>query len=91
MIRSLSASLLLCLLAVPAFAQDISVRSGEHGSFTRLALDIPADLVWRLEQVEAERVTLHFERDGSRTGKDSPHLCRNIERPLHVCTHQCTL
>lgn len=66
MIRSLAASLLVCLLAVPAFAQNIPVRSGEHGNFTRLALDIPADLVWRLEQVDAERVTLHFERDGLR-------------------------
>lgn len=66
MIRSLAASLLVCLLAVPAFAQDIPVRSGEHGNFTRLALDIPADLVWRLEQVEADQVTLHFERDGLR-------------------------
>jgi hypothetical protein len=44
---------LLCLsvvfLAGAASAQTVSVRSGEHGTFTRLALDMPERAEWQMD------------------------------------------
>jgi len=39
---------LLCL-AGAASAQTVVVRSGDHGTFTRLALDMPSRAVWRMD------------------------------------------
>lgn len=52
---------LLCLgvfcLAGAASAQTVSVRSGEHGTFTRLALDMPYKTEWQMDaEGEARRV-----------------------------------
>ncbi len=43
---------LLLLLAVPAQAQTVSVKSGEHGAFTRLVLTYPAPVDWVLGRTE---------------------------------------
>ena len=40
--------LLLLFLAAPAQAQTVSVKSGEHGAFTRLVLTFPAPVDWVL-------------------------------------------
>ncbi|SDX89251.1 hypothetical protein [Citreimonas salinaria] len=42
--------LLLLLMAGPATAQTVTVRSGEHGTFTRLAFDLPEGTRWTLEE-----------------------------------------
>ncbi|TMV06854.1 hypothetical protein FGK63_12085 [Ruegeria sediminis] len=47
MIGRLAASVLL-LLAGPATAQEIRVRSGEHAGFTRLVFRVPAGTEWQL-------------------------------------------
>lgn len=39
---------ILMLLGSPAVAQSVSVKSGEHGPFTRLVLSFPAQVDWRL-------------------------------------------
>lgn len=41
-------ALLLLLAAAPVAAQTVTVRSGEHGTFTRLAFDLPAGTRWTL-------------------------------------------
>ncbi|GGH39430.1 hypothetical protein SAMN05444007_111147 [Cribrihabitans marinus] len=45
-------ALLLCLwlVATPLSAQTVTVRSGEHGSFTRLTIPLPDGVTWSLEQ-----------------------------------------
>lgn len=40
--------LLLCLRPQFAAAQQVTLRSGEHGGFTRLVLDLPAGVDWRV-------------------------------------------
>ncbi len=47
-----------CLLPGAAVAQAVPVRSGEHGSFSRLVFDIPPGLKWSLETDEANRNAL---------------------------------
>jgi hypothetical protein len=48
MMRLFLALCMLCLAGV-ASAQTVVVRSGEHGTFTRLTLDLPSRAEWRLE------------------------------------------
>ncbi|MFU8776462.1 MAG: hypothetical protein ACNA7M_02160 [Roseovarius sp.] len=52
MIRACAISLLLCLCALPALAETVLVRSGEHDGFTRLALDFPQRIDWRVQPRE---------------------------------------
>lgn len=47
MIRTLS--LMFFCLAGAASAQTVVIRSGEHGTFTRIALDMPYRADWRVE------------------------------------------
>lgn len=47
MIRVCAISLLLSLCALPALAQTVLVRSGEHEGFTRLVLDFPERIDWQ--------------------------------------------
>ncbi|MEI4233401.1 hypothetical protein [Roseovarius sp. D22-M7] len=58
---------LLCLgvfcLAGAASAQTVSVRSGEHGSFTRLALDMPYKAEWQMA-AEGEVRKIRFSEPG---------------------------
>lgn len=52
-----AAALLPCM----ACAQTIPVRSGEHGAFTRLVLDVPDGTTWALApDPESNRVTLRL-------------------------------
>lgn len=46
------ACLLLLLPALPAMAQDLPMRSGEHGAFTRLTLPVPPGRPWRLGRTD---------------------------------------
>lgn len=39
-------------IALPAFAQPVQVRSGEHEGFTRLVLDFPAAIEWEFGRIE---------------------------------------
>ncbi|MEP1930009.1 MAG: hypothetical protein ABJJ37_01865, partial [Roseibium sp.] len=61
---------LFCLTVVaglwcaPLLAQTITVRSGEHGTFTRLALDIPAGVKWELNP-SSDGFTLSLKMDGA--------------------------
>ncbi|MFL4469482.1 hypothetical protein ACERZ8_06220 [Tateyamaria armeniaca] len=62
------AALLFFLLACPALAQQVSVRSGAHDSFTRIVLDVPANTTWDVEQDETgASVTLDGHEDGFNT------------------------
>lgn len=54
----------LLFLAGAASAQTVAVRSGEHGSFTRLALDMPYRAAWRIED-DTDGVRLIFSDQGS--------------------------
>lgn len=56
---------LLALLPGGLAAQEVTVRSGEHGSFTRLVFDIPPGAEWQLEQA-GQRVSLGFGDRGLR-------------------------
>lgn len=44
--------LFLMLLGSPLSAQVVSVKSGEHGDFTRLVLTLPEEGAWRLGRTE---------------------------------------
>ncbi|MCR8549518.1 hypothetical protein M4578_16935 [Salipiger sp. P9] len=66
MIRICASLLLFWISAWPATAQEIPVRSGEHGDFTRLVLDVPAGTAWELDQTEAGKVQIRFGRAGYR-------------------------
>jgi len=66
MIRVALLCISLWLCAGASSAQEIRVRSGEHGSFTRLALDIPDGLGWQTEYVAPRRVELRFDGGGYR-------------------------
>ncbi len=63
MIRYVLPTALLCLSTVTAAAQEVQVRSGEHGDFTRVALDLPEQLEWRIDQTSAETVDIRFGDD----------------------------
>ncbi|ETA52720.1 hypothetical protein [Ponticoccus alexandrii] len=57
--------ILAWLLPGHLLAQTVSVRSGEHGAFTRLVFDIPPSLGWTLDRAPEERqVRLDLEVDG---------------------------
>lgn len=58
----LSCALLVacCLAAASASAETIRVRGGEHDGFTRLALDLPRALTWRVVERD-NRFDLVFE------------------------------
>ncbi|RAK21408.1 hypothetical protein ATI53_10046 [Salipiger aestuarii] len=60
MIRSLLTVMLLCATTSPTAAQDVRVRSGEHGNFTRLALDIPADTGWSIDQSSSDAIDVRL-------------------------------
>ncbi|MBN9886112.1 hypothetical protein I6N89_02290 [Pelagibaca abyssi] len=40
------------------------MRSGEHGDFTRLVLDLPQDMQWQLAQPDARQAEIRFETGG---------------------------
>ncbi|MDA7423336.1 hypothetical protein [Thalassococcus lentus] len=64
MIRALLIGL-IAVFSTAAKAQEITVRSGEHGSFTRLVFDIPAGLAWSSKTApDQNRITVEFERSG---------------------------
>ncbi|MCA1286007.1 hypothetical protein [Salipiger bermudensis] len=70
----------LWLCAGAASAQEIRVRSGEHGSFTRLALDIPDGLGWQTEYVAPRRIELRFDGRGYRFDSSDVFARINTER-----------
>ena len=61
--------LILALLPCTSAAQSVLVRSGEHGAFTRLVLDVPGPLEWRLNrdgrQIEIKLADLNRKFDVS--------------------------
>lgn len=46
------ACLVLLLIGAPAYAEVVTIRSGQHDSFSRLVLSIPAGREWVLGRVE---------------------------------------
>jgi hypothetical protein len=59
MIRVCAISLLLSLCALPALAQTVLVRSGEHVGFTRLVLDFPERIDWQ-DQARENGIKITF-------------------------------
>lgn len=60
-------ALLIFVATLPgvASAQDVVVRSGEHGDFTRLVFDIPPSAVWELAREPGKRAArLSFIKTG---------------------------
>ncbi|UOA28811.1 hypothetical protein [Pseudosulfitobacter sp. DSM 107133] len=49
----------LLLFSSAAYGQEIQVRSGDHGSFTRLVFDVPSDEPWKMTQ-QGARISLLF-------------------------------
>ncbi|MBL4812497.1 MAG: hypothetical protein JKX69_09135 [Rhodobacteraceae bacterium] len=62
MIRFLVAAL-TALLAVPAAAQTVTIRSGDHGQFTRLVLTLPSTAEWRFGRQSAGEYLLDLGED----------------------------
>jgi tetratricopeptide (TPR) repeat protein len=64
MIQAL-AILLLVTVPLIASAEQVPVRSGEHGSFTRLVFDLPTRVSWDLEDLaDKNAYRLEFDRQG---------------------------
>ncbi|MCL7466476.1 hypothetical protein [Phaeovulum sp. NW3] len=42
----------LCLIVSPAWAEQVTVRSGDHETFSRLVFDLPPDVRWEVTQGE---------------------------------------
>ncbi|WP_353473531.1 hypothetical protein PVT71_05660 [Salipiger sp. H15] len=61
-----------------AVAQQIEMRSGEHGGFTRLVLDIPAGLGWRAGSSGPASYRVEFDKGGFQFGFDAVY--RRITR-----------
>lgn len=65
-----ASGLLLCLsiaasaAAQTAAAQTVNVRSGEHGTFTRLVFDLPDETEWSLNPQRDDAYVLSFGRTG---------------------------
>lgn len=65
------------ILAIPAAAQDIGIRSGEHDGYTRLVLDMPARAEWTLLE-DARHPVLIFEQPWTfDTGDVFDRIARN--------------
>lgn len=62
MIRGVLIGLALLCLAIPARSQDVLLRSGEHGDFTRLTLSLPRRTAWSVLQ-SAGKALVKFETD----------------------------
>ncbi|MFW2545438.1 hypothetical protein ACN2XU_22650 [Primorskyibacter sp. 2E107] len=63
--RRLACALLLAVFPIRAVAQDVVVRSGEHGDFTRLVLSVPEGTGYEvIEQPEAGIVRVALSRAG---------------------------
>lgn len=45
-------AVLIALMASPSAAQVVTLKTGEHGDFTRLVLNLPKPEVWRLGRTE---------------------------------------
>jgi len=59
MIRVFLITLALIYLTLPSAAQTVSIRSGEHDSFSRLTLELPERIEWTIEQVD-QRAYIRF-------------------------------
>lgn len=53
------------MLATPVLSQAVPIRSGEHDGFTRLALDMPAEMKWET-QTHENRLSLLFTNEDIR-------------------------
>ncbi|MEX0351068.1 MAG: tetratricopeptide repeat protein [Paracoccaceae bacterium] len=61
MIRPVACGLFALLTADGLLAEPLVVRSGDHGSFTRLTVGLPSGTDWTLEQV-GDEAELHLDR-----------------------------
>ena len=73
MIRS--ALLFFCCLISPVLASPIVVKSGEHGSFTRLVVYLPADRKWSIEE---DGGFSNFSVEGWRDGFDITDVFKKV-------------
>ncbi|MCW1955717.1 MAG: hypothetical protein KIH71_007355, partial [Roseobacter sp.] len=48
---------LLFILPREGFGQTVTVRSGEHDGFTRLALDLPRKVDWKMSGEDIKTIT----------------------------------
>mgnify|MGYP001765289942 CR=1 FL=1 len=67
----------LLVLAVPAFGQEVLVRSGEHEEFTRLVVMLPAGSTWTLE---ADERGYRLETPGAKHDYDLTNVFRFIPK-----------
>lgn len=70
-------SLALICLPILSAAQTLSVRSGEHGPFTRLVVDLQGQTDWELEQL-GDRAVIRF--PDSTYGFDTSAVFDRIDR-----------
>ncbi|WP_252737463.1 hypothetical protein [Citreicella sp. C3M06] len=68
-------TIIIFFVAFPSWAQEVRVRSGEHGDFTRVVLDLPAELDWSVEQISSSAIDVIFEQ-----GDLSFDVSRALER-----------
>src|SRR6056297_4239885 len=61
MMRILAATILSMMWPLGLLAQEVGIRSGEHGDFTRLVFDLPVRAEWTLSDSSNSKV-LAFDR-----------------------------
>ena len=70
-------AVLLLLLPFCAFADPVTIRSGEHGTFSRLVISIGLDTVWSIDRSDDGYV---LELDGRSDGFDTSQVFERIQR-----------
>lgn len=68
---------LCCLLAGPAYSQQINVRSGAHDGFARLVLDAPPGINWTVKQ---SPTGVQLTLEGHEDGFDTSAVFEKIDR-----------
>jgi len=61
--RIAAAIISVFLLSMPASAQEVQIRSGDHPGFSRLVVDLPARVAWSMKGAGSQR-TLTIEQPG---------------------------
>lgn len=83
-------ALVLAALSTPAFAQQLAVRSGDHPTFSRLTIPIPATQVWETRRDDLSVIiTLPEFKGGFDLGTVFSRMRRN--RIAHIAADGATM